>query len=53
VVECKASEGLYLFAELLKGRILESRIPDIFEEKYGHFCMRPKIFLNFYKFTKR
>jgi hypothetical protein len=31
-------------AELLKGRILGSRIPDIFEENSGHFCLRPKIF---------
>ena len=31
-------------AELLKGRILGSRIPDIFEENSGHFSLRLILF---------
>ena len=32
-------KGRVTGAELLKGRILGSRIPDIFEENSGHFCI--------------
>ena len=32
-------------AELLKGRILGSRIPDIFQEYSRHFWLRPKTFV--------
>jgi hypothetical protein len=41
-----------MVAELLQGRILGSRIPDIFQENSGHFWLRPKIILESYKFSK-
>ena len=33
-----------MHAELLKGRILGPRIPDIFKENSVHFWLRPKLF---------
>ena len=51
VVRDDLCDQMILVTELLKGRILGSRIPDIFQEYSGHFWLRPEYFWNFIIFS--